>query len=406
LGTEDGLNLTTPENSKAIASRVVASSGEQPTGLNLVAQNLGSGLSGQLVPALSSGASTDLPIGMIAFALAQGIGQGSASGFKLTQAQFAPTNGSDIMTIAKNLGLGITEPIASSIDIQKLFNQGTGSAIAQLPQIASAAGRGLGQGASKGLGLTKSGGNTGVARRQAPADPSQMDIAGIFGNLTQGLSESFLESANLSSILGGLPNIGSGFSLDNGTLVSIASGAGKGIGEGVAIGLTGQDKTNKTSNGGQKTEELIAKEFTKNLVASLIQSGGLAAALDDLTSQAGDLTKSIDTRKVVEGVARGLVEGGVSALSEAGGLEKVIKAEFPLELAMNLPPLPPSTFDDSLNGSAVAFTRGLSGEGVLLIALLLNNKLNNSTTASQVRSMTRRGIRGGLSHESGVGEVV
>ena len=105
-----------------------------------------------------------------------------------------------------------------------------------IPQIAAAAGVGLGQGASKGLGLADNGATKPVTKRQATDGSSQMDIPGIVGNLTMGLSQSFLESANLSSLV---PSGAAGLNLNASTLVSLASGAGKGIGAGVAAGLGG-----------------------------------------------------------------------------------------------------------------------------------------------------------------------
>lgn len=395
MGAEDGLNLTTPDQSKAIATKIAAASGEQPTGVNLIAQNLGSGLTAQLAPSLANLSTGSIPIGMVAFSLAQGIGQGSASGLNLTQQTFPPTNGSDIMTIAKNLGLGITGPIASSLGMQKILSQAGGSSdiMKQIPQIAAAAGAGLGQGASKGLGLTKSGANGAVARRQAALDPTQMDIPGIVGNLTQGLSQSFLESSNLTMLLQSSGT--SSFKLDSSAIVSLASGAGKGIGEGVALGLGGNSSTAATqiASGGNQTEEQIAEQFTKNLVTSLIQNGGVKAIGDSLSSQAGGLTTNVDMAKAAEGAARGLVEGSISAMSEAGGLQKVIKGDFPRELATNLPSLPQTKFNDSLNGSVVAFMRGLSGEGVLLVSQMLNMGKNSSAGAPPAkRSIDASGV--------------
>ncbi|KAJ4288941.1 hypothetical protein N0V90_011282 [Kalmusia sp. IMI 367209] len=394
MGAETGLNLTTQDESKAIATKVAASAGQQPTGINLVAQNLGTGLSAQLAPALGNMSTSDLPIGMVAFALAQGIGQGSASGLNLTQQQFLPTNSSDIMAIAKNFGLGVTGPIASSAGVQKLLNQAGGGTdfMAQIPQIAAAAGHGLGQGASSGLGLSKSGTSGFVVKRQSSLNPSQMDIPGIVGNLTFGLSQSFLESSNLTMLLG---SSGGGFSLDNSSLILLATGAGKGIGEGIALGLNPNGSTALASmavGGSNQTEEQVAEQFTKNLVASLLQNGGMTAIGESLTSQAGGLTANVDMAKAAEGAARGLVEGSVSALSEAGGLQKVIAGDFPEELAMNLPSLPQTKFNDSLNGSVVAFTRGLSGEGVLLISKLLNSGKNTSTAPPAKRNIDASGV--------------
>lgn len=333
---------------------------------------------------------------MAVFALAQGVGQASASGLNLTQRQFPPTNGTGIMDIAKNFGLGVTGPIASNLDLQKLFNQGSGASdfMAQIPRIAAAAGEGLGQGASRGLGLTKRGAPGNITKRQAINETTQMDIPGIVGNLSLGLSQSFLETSDLSAIL---PGGSGGISFDTSSLVLLASGAGKGIGDGIATGLgimsgNGSAFAIPTKSGGNQTEEVIAEQFTKNLMSSLLQNGGMKAIGDSLMTQAGGLTTNVEITKAAEGAARGLVEGSISALSEAGGFQKVISGDFPKELAMNLPSLPPTQFNDSVSGSVVAFMRGLSGEGVLLVSQMLNKDKNNTSNLSAKRNVDGSGV--------------
>ncbi|KAH8698049.1 hypothetical protein GQ44DRAFT_779310 [Phaeosphaeriaceae sp. PMI808] len=394
MGTGTGLNLTNKGEAEAIATRVASTMDMQLTGGNLVARNLGSGLSGQLVPALG-GLATDVPIGMAAFALAQGIGQGSASGLNLTQQKFEPKNGSDLMTIAGNLGLGVSMPIASSIDTQQLLGQAGGQLMAQIPQIAMVAGQGLGNGAVKGLGLGKGANATLgslLGKRQAPADPGLAAITGAVGNFTFGLSESFLQSANLGKLID--PNA---FNLNLGgnTILSFASGAGKGLGEGIAIGF---NVTNGTTTSPQpevtgidRNKEQLAKELVKGIAAGFLQNGGASAARNILSSSTGGLTNSIVFAQVAEGAARGIVEGAVHGLSQAGGLRNVLSGNFSKDLPMNLPSLPPSSFNDSINGSAVSFTRGLSGEGLLLFSQFLNGGKGNSQPPAK-RSVDAMGV--------------
>ncbi|KAF2639454.1 hypothetical protein P280DRAFT_518874 [Massarina eburnea CBS 473.64] len=392
MGAENGLNLTTTSESKAQASKVASTLGEEAKGLNLVAQNLGSGLTAQIVPAFGN-STTSFPIGMAAFGLAQGIGQGTAMGLNLTQTKFLPMNSSDTMAIASNLGLGISGPIAGSIDISKAFGgfSGTGNQLNQmLPQIAAAAGQGLGEGASKGLGFMKAnmtGSPFGKRQLTAGSDPNAMDIPGAVGNFTLGLSQSFLQSADLSKILGGMDMSSAGFSLDATALVSIASGAGKGVGEGVAVGLNMITATNGTLtspttgvNGINATQEQAAEQFVKNLLAGFLQNGGTQFVSNTIAQQTSGLGNGIDVSKAAEGAARGLAEGTVNAFSQGGGFSKVLAGDFPKDLPMRLPALPQSPFNDSTNGSVVAFMRGLSGEGVLLAFQLMSQRKNGSTT--------------------------
>lgn len=393
MGADTGFNIAPSQASNDIASKIAAAVGEQATGINLVAQNLGSGLSAQLATAMNAMSPVDLPVGMMAFALAQGIGEGSASGLNLTQIQYSPANNSDLVAMARNFGLGITGPIAGSTTIKKMLLQAGGrqEIIKRIPQIAAAAGHGLGQGASAGMGLAKGNPDGAVLKRDSPPDPNEMDVPGLVGNLSFGLSRSFLETSHLSALL---EKTGRDAILDTASLASFAAGAGKGISDGVVLGLRGNSSKNlsiRAADGEYDTGGQVGQEFTKSLVATLLQNGGMSAIGHSLTSSAGGLKARVDVNKVIEGAARGLIEGSVSAMAEAGGLQKVITGDFPEELAMRLKSLPESQFNDSLNGSIVAFARGLSSEGVLLISKYMN-KGNKSAGAPDKRSMDARGV--------------
>jgi hypothetical protein len=379
MGAETGLNLTDMKVSAEMATKVAATYNVQPTGLNLVAQNLGRGLTAQISPSLSnSTAFSSIDIGMAAFALAQGIGQGSASGLNLTQQKFMPVNDSSIMGIARNFGLGVASPLTSNIDVNNLFSQAGAAGeqfIAQIPQIAAAAGKGFGEGASSGLGFLKN--TTALQKRQAPADPNAVHIPGAVEQFTRGLSQSFLQSVDLKAAVGGSVNLNIVE-----MLMPIAAGAGQGIGEGAAIGLGFKSDAGLTIMPGNmssdQSTQRIAAEFSKGLVASFLANGTAAAALANLTAGAGGAAANIQPAMVAEGLARGLVEGSVNAISMAGGIENVLSGNFSIEMAMNMLAMASTNFNDSVNGSAVAFGRGLAGEGTLLIASMITNLTNKA----------------------------
>jgi hypothetical protein len=175
MGAASGLNLSDMTTIKREATRIASAYNSSATGINLIAQNLGSGVAGQLASSFSKsmaasgggGLAAALPgniqIAPIAFALASGIGNATSRGLNLTQTNFQPLGGSGPEAIAGNLGLGITTPIVSNIDIKALMSaaganmigsSGIGASIKQMiPQIAAAAGRGLGEGVKKGLGF-------------------------------------------------------------------------------------------------------------------------------------------------------------------------------------------------------------------------------------------------------------
>jgi hypothetical protein len=175
MGAASGLNLSDMTTIKREATRIASAYNSSATGINLIAQNLGSGVAGQLASTFSKGMAAsgggglaaalpgNIQIAPIAFALASGIGNATSRGLNLTQTDFQPLSGSAPEAIAGNLGLGITTPIVSNIDIKALMNaaganmigaSGIGASIKEkLPQIAAAAGRGLGEGVKKGLGF-------------------------------------------------------------------------------------------------------------------------------------------------------------------------------------------------------------------------------------------------------------
>jgi hypothetical protein len=175
MGAASGLNLSDMATIKREATRIASAYNSSATGVNLIAQNLGSGVAGQLASSFSKGMAAsgggglaaalpgNIQIAPIAFALASGIGNATSRGLNLTQTNFQPLSGSAPEAIAGNLGLGITTPIVSNIDIKALMSaaganmigaSGIGASIKQMiPQIAAAAGRGLGEGVKKGLGF-------------------------------------------------------------------------------------------------------------------------------------------------------------------------------------------------------------------------------------------------------------
>jgi hypothetical protein len=191
MGAASGLNLSDMATINREATRIASAYNSSATGINLIARNLGSGVAGQLASTFSKGMAAsggglaaalpgNIQIAPIAFALASGIGNATSRGLNLTQSNFQPLSGSGPEAIAGNLGLGITTPIVSNIDIKALMNaaganmlgaSGIPASLKQMiPQIAAAAGRGLGEGVKNGLGF-------GTAPKSEPALPSIPEAA-------------------------------------------------------------------------------------------------------------------------------------------------------------------------------------------------------------------------------------
>jgi hypothetical protein len=400
VGASTGLNITDLQNAQAQASKVASSFNATATGINLAVQNLGNGLAGQIAPALGSSGALSGSIGPAVFALASGIGNATAKALNLTNQAFGPSNGSGIEVIAGNLGLGVTTPIVSNIDFQAIMNSAGGSGIAdalkkQLPQIAAAAGNGLGEGVKNGLGLQQSSQTPrSLDRRQDPADPLQgIDLPATVNQFTKGLSQSLLTGVDVKNIASSLNltgNIG-----DLGSTVDIralAGGAGSGIGLGLAIGFGFKGTTEATlpsPSGGDDTA-LAAETFTQNLVSNfllnstIVQSTGSA-----LTDNAPQILKDVNIAQAAEGFARGAIEGVASALSSIGGFQNLIDGNFSDNALENVPTLPPTGFNDTLNGSAVSFARGFTGEGTILIGNVLKQM---SGKANKTQPSTRRAL--------------
>lgn len=428
------------------ASSIASAYNATPTGINLAVQNLGSGLTEQIASAVGGsmgsggimGAVGNLPIGSAAFALASGIGSGVSSGLNLTDKRFLPSNGSSIEAIAGNLGFGVTNPIASSIDISGLVKSvmmagaGTGGGMlaGMLPQIASAAGTGLGEGAKKGFGLggsitatpkmQKRQGKAGNAQPTQPAMMQMIDLPKTVGMFTEGLSESFLTGVDLTKVMAGLNLTGNGGLMGalgtaniQALIPALAAGAGSGIGLGASIGLqfTASDTTPtiaKSSMGNFSASDMnaanAAEGFTQNLVANfLTNSTVLASLMEMLKSNQPEALKGGKFAMVAEGFARGAVEGVLNGMSSVGGVQNLIRGDFPANAIMNVPVLGRSLFDDSVNGTAISFARGLTGEGAILAAQVVRNITENFNLIPTGKR--KRSLNAGVD-EFGVGKTL
>lgn len=408
MGASTSLDLMNTQEASIQATKIAQAYNASATGLNLVAQNLGSGLAGEMAPSFNK---SNKSLGPAVFALASGIGNATAMGLKLTQEQFLPSKDSSLEALAGNFGLGVTMPIASKIDVQALMRSLNGSGatsmlMQNLPEIAAAAGMGLGEGAKTGLGLVVTNQPpSGRQKRQQINDPlAGVNISQAVSSFTKGLSQSFIQGSNLSKLnplsFFGLP----GLSNLRTAIRPLAAGAGAGIGMGFAVGLKLKDEDAAPLFGGNITGEdrqvaLVAEGFVQNLVSNfLIDSTALQAA-GQLIATSPSL---VNPAKAAEGFGRGTVEGILNAMSSVGGVKNLISGDVSPDAILNVPVLSPTDFDDSLNGSSVAFARGLTGEGTILIAEIIRNLTQvrpNSTSPPPKRNVVSRG------DEAGVGKI-
>lgn len=327
MGTATGLNLTSESEAKAQATKVAAANNLQPSGINGVAMNLGSGLTSVIVPAVPLGGLTG-QIAPAAFSLAQGIGNATASGLQLTQKQFGPTNGSGLADIAGNFGLGITTPIVRSINVTQLLNQATAQGgMINIADTAAAAGRGLGEGAVEGLnfGKPQQPPTPGVARRQqslaANTTASTVNAPQIAQGFTKGLASSFLKEANLGALVSAAGvNTQGAQQMIMQQLPQAISRAGKGLGEGAAQGLgivsaaKAAELQNPTVQTGGTNVDIpgIAEDFTKTLSSSFLGSADINALTANIGGQGQQLMAQLPA--IIEGAGKGLGEGAATGL--------------------------------------------------------------------------------------------
>lgn len=234
-GTATGLNLSTTEEANATATSVASANGMTPTGTNGVALNLGNGLASAAAPLIASYLShSNISIPPTAaqaiFPLAQGIGNGTLTGLDITQYQFAPSNGTSIGDTVGNFGLGLSESLARNVNGAKIMNSSLLSGLtgpsSNLPATLQAAGVGIGQGAAQGFGVMKR-----TVSFDMSTTNSSFDFPEAAGAFSSGLTSSFLESADLSSI-------GTKFAQSsltkNISLPTIVGGFARGLVDGVA----------------------------------------------------------------------------------------------------------------------------------------------------------------------------
>lgn len=410
MGTTTGLNLTDMEEAGAIASRIATAYNSSATGANLAAQQLGSGLSQQVIPSFGS---NDISLGPAAFALASGIGNATAVGLGLTQTRFEPSPDSSIEGVAGNFGLGVAMPIVSNFDFQALMQSLGNSSSAtklmqQLPRIAAAAGIGLGKGARNGLGLKSDDNNKQSGRAQKRqfkngTASSGSNIPRAVKLFAKGLSQSFIQGSNFSNLNSAVSAaFPDSFDLQA-MLGPLAAGAGAGIGTGAAIGFNFKpvDTTSTIAGNITKDEQqtaLAAEAFTQNLLSNfLVNSSAIQKAKQFIADSPSQVFKGVDGAKAAEGFARGTIEGVMSAMSSVGGLKNLISGDVPTDAFENVPVLSPTQFNDSVNGAAVGFARGLTGKATILVAAIARNFTQGSQSASDDIPGRKRSI--GTEHE-------
>ncbi|UNI17169.1 hypothetical protein JDV02_003544 [Purpureocillium takamizusanense] len=321
-----------------------------------------------------------------ALSLGSGLGNGVAQGLKLTDKDLTPplpASPSDIPRIAGRFAFGLSNGVSVNLNVSEQA-QKLGS---MLPPIdigltALNVGAGIGAGAAAGLKLATN-------EQLAPPPPaSQSDVPRIAGTLAFGITNAVAGSVNTTSLLnragmaGGLGGI-----LGDGNVTSLlakyggpaASGLGKGLGSGAAVGLGLQPEASpeplRPLPDGSLDVGRVTEDFAQGLTSRFLANGTASKALGNLSGSNGaagglaSLTANLNIGRIANGFARGLLTGVGDGVEAIGGIKAIINGT-------STPPTAPISdtkvdFNDTVSGSAVGFGQGLGTSGVVTAQKLL-----------------------------------
>ncbi|KAK7927431.1 hypothetical protein PG985_004429 [Apiospora marii] len=414
-GAASSLNLTSMQNAKAIGAKVAASAGMENTGLNPTIESTSSGLIATLLGSvdlnsLTSGAGAGLTdqLGPAANGLAVGIGNGLVKGLNIGKADTgaatpatgqnpptrrqtspAPTTSSaaggilgnvSLPDVANNFGFGLTNTIASGVDFNKIKSMLGGSVdtsqlMAQLGPAALGLSSGIGNGLVNGLKI-----NT-------VPPPTGNDVPNIANSFGYGLTNSVASNINIKQIGDQLSSLTGGAGLGgNKSLAQIlppaAAGLGKGLGQGVAVGLGAQPDPGQIAIQDMPNGDIdfdgVSRSLAFGLTSRLLANGTIQKITSDpsilglggLSSGGGasDLLGKINIGQAAGGLARGFIQGAGDGITAMGGIKALIDGNA--SSATDIP-LTPLNMDDSLGGAAVGLGQGAGSQGVAVAKLLV-----------------------------------
>ncbi|KAK8042390.1 hypothetical protein PG994_012873 [Apiospora phragmitis] len=440
-GAASSLNLTTLAKAKAIGAKVAAAAGMENTGLNPTIESTSSGLVATLLGSvdlnsLTSGAAASGLADQIAPAangLAVGIGNGLVKGLNIGKAnagtptpaagQNPPTRrqtspapatssaGGSLLSnislpdIANKFGFGLTDTVASGIDVTKIKAMlGGGLDISQLTAQLGPAALGLSSGIGNGLvnGL----------KINAVPPPTGNGIPNIANSFGYGLTNSVASNINIKQIGNQLSSLTGGMGLGglggNQSLAQIlppaASGLGKGLGQGIAVGLGAQPDPGQLAiqdipNGGIDFDG-VSRSLAFGLTSRLLANGTFQKLTSDPSilglggagggGEVSNLLGKVNIGQAAGGLARGFIQGAGDGITAMGGIKALIDGN-----ASNVTdiPLTPLNMDDSLGGAAVGLGQGAGSQGVAVAKLLVTQFNAQSIKRKREQESTALALR-------------
>lgn len=360
-GSASGLNLTTADKAKLSASKVASSNNMTASGLNPTIQNLGNSLAGTLTGAINiSSFGGGLDVRGAAGGLATGIGTGFVDGLKIKALPAPPPttpNGTGIADIVSQFGFSLVDTVASNVNLGSFagavnFTQ----VLAAAPSVALGFAQGLGSGTVNGIKLNL---------QAAPSTGSGIpDIANNFGF---GLSQSVTSNIDFAAL-------GTLAASQGGNLMAMlpaaASGLGKGLGEGIPMGLGFQPDMGviPSATPGGFDISSVTENFGMGLTSRILANGTISKLMS-MQSPGGGVLGGVDFGKAAGGFARGFLQGAGDAVTAMGGVQALVDGT-----STSLPSTIQDTaiqFNDSVNGAAIGFGQGFGSQGVLVAKSLI-----------------------------------
>ncbi|KAK2001035.1 hypothetical protein LX36DRAFT_602036 [Colletotrichum falcatum] len=187
-----------------------------------------------------------------------------------------------------------------------------------LPAAASGLGKGLGEGATVGLGLQP---DVAVVMRQMP--DGSIDFGGVTQTFAKGLTSSFLQNGTAAELL---KKVGS-------AATSSLNGGGGGGGGG----------------------------------------GGIPKTID-INGQ------TVEVGKAAQGFARGFLQAAGDSIQAMGGVQSLFAGNATIPTGP--PPDSKVDFDDTIGGAATGFGSGIGGQGVVVVYGLIKNPHGTNASAA------------------------
>ncbi|KAL1620844.1 hypothetical protein SLS56_009456 [Neofusicoccum ribis] len=275
-------------------------------------------------------------IGPAVLGLGEGLGHGVAAALHLQDDPPPTVNASDTESLTRGLSFSF---VTSFLDNETLSN--VGRMVAHQPPIPmvpamQGLGRGFGYGAAAGLGL----------QPDMPPPASATDVPSILQGFSDALTTSFLANDSLRKL--------QQMALSQTAVkpVLAAEGLGRGFGGGAAA-LFGVTDAGPDPNASDLPS--ILQGLSQSMTASFL-SPEVVDKLQAIVTQI--IPASLNISSIAQGLAIGLVDGGSRVVFDQTSLGNGTLS---------------TAFNDSVDGAATGFGRGLGFEGAKVVFMALGN---------------------------------